>query len=121
MLADPVTVAAAAPTPETKFAVIKHDGYGSERVDTNGGGYSSVINHQRTKTGARHYLQILQTKNATDPYSGLVKSVTASASTAIVRPSFGFTDAEMIALAKLLLDFRDDSEVTTARLLQFQA
>lgn len=121
MLADPVTVAAASPTPETKFSIVKHDGYGSERVDTNSGGYSCVINHQKTKTGSRHYVQIVQTKNATDPYSGLVRSVTASASFTLARPSFGFSDAEMIALAKLLSDFRDDSEVTTARLLQYQA
>lgn len=121
MLADPVTVVAAAPTPELKLAVTKSDGYGSERVDTNGGGYSSIINHAKTKTGSRHYLQLLLTKNATDPYSGLVKSVTASVSFTINRPSFGFTDAEMIALAKALSDLRDDSEVTTARLLQFQS
>jgi hypothetical protein len=121
MLADPVTVAAAAPTPEVKFSVIKHDGYGSERNDANGGGYSSIINHQRTKTGTRHYLQVLHTKNAVDPYSGLTKSVTASVSFTINRPSFGYTDAEMIAIAKLLTDYRDDSEVTTARLLQLQA
>jgi hypothetical protein len=39
----------------------------------------------------------------------------------ITRPSFGFTDAAMVALAKALTDFRDDSEVTTAKLLQFQS
>jgi hypothetical protein len=47
--------------------------------------------------------------------------VTASVSFTINRPVFGYTDAEMIALAKLLTDFRDDSEVTTARLLLLQA
>jgi hypothetical protein len=121
MLVDPVTVVAAAPTPETKFSIVKHDGYGSERVDTNGGGYSSIINHQRTKTGTRHYLQVLHKKDAVDPLSGLTRSVTASVSFTINRPVFGYTDAEMIALAKLLTDFRDDSEVTTARLLLLQA
>ena len=121
MLADPVTVAAASPTPELKLSVVKADGYGSERVDTNGNGYSTLINHSKTKTGDRHYLQIVQTKNATDPYSGLTKSVSASASLTINRPSFGFSDAEMVALSKALTDFRDDSEVTTLRLLQFQS
>jgi hypothetical protein len=62
-----------------------------------------------------------QTVNATDPYSGLVKKQTASVSLTITRPSFGFTDAAMVALAKALTDFRDDSEVTTAKLLQFQS
>lgn len=121
MLADPVTVAAAAPTPEIKLAVSRSDGYGSERVDINGGGYSSIINHAKTKTGTRHYMQLLLTKNATDPYSSLTKEVVASVSFTINRPSFGFSDADMIALAKALSDFRDDTEVTTARLLQFQS
>ena len=121
MLADPVTVAAASPTPELKLAVVKADGYGSERVDTNAGGYSSIINHAKTKKGTRHYLQLLLTKNATDPYSGLTQQVVASVSFTINRPSFGFSDADMVALAKALTDFRDDSEVTTARILQFQS
>jgi hypothetical protein len=62
-----------------------------------------------------------QVVNAVDPYSGLTRKQTASVSFTIVRPSFGFTDAAMVALAKALTDFRDDSEVTTARLLQFQS
>lgn len=123
MIKDPVTIAAAAPTPQLVFGVIRSDGYGSERVDTNGGGYSTVINHTKsTKTGLeRHYLQILQKKNATDPYSGLVKSVTASCSLTINRPSFGFTDADIVALSKALTDFRDNTDVTTLRLIQFQS
>lgn len=121
MLADPVTVAAAAPTPELKLAVAKADGYGSERVDTGGNGYSTIINHQKTKNGTRHYVQIVQRKDATDPYSGLTRPMVASASFTINRPLFGFSDADLIALAKALTDFRDDSEVTTARLLQFQS
>lgn len=121
MLADPITVTAAAPTPEIKLAVVRSDGYGSERTDTNAGGYSSIINHSKTKTGTRHYLQLLLTKNATDPYSGLTRQVVASVSFTINRPSFGFADADMVALAKALTDLRDDSEVTTARLLQFQS
>jgi hypothetical protein len=45
----------------------------------------------------------------------------ASASLTISRPGFGFTDAAIIALAKALTDYRDDSEVTTAKLIQFQS
>lgn len=122
MLPDPVTVAAASPTPSLVFAVVKSDGYGSERVDTGGNGYTVTINHSRPKGGGdRHYVQMTQTINATDPYSGLVRKQVASVSMTISRPSFGFTDAAMIALAKALTDFRDDGEVTTAKLLQFQS
>lgn len=122
MLPDPVTVAAAAPTPALVFTIVKSDGYGSERVDTGGNGYSVIINHTRPKGGGdKHYVQMTQTVNATDPYSGLVKKQVASVSLTITRPSFGFTDAAMVALAKALTDFRDDAEVTTAKLLQFQS
>jgi hypothetical protein len=122
MLADPVTVAAASPTPSLVLAVVKSDGYGSERVDTGGNGYTVTINHQRTKGGGdRHYVQMTKTVDAVDPYSGLTKKQVASVSITINRPSFGFTDADMVALAKALTDFRDDGEVTTARLLQFQS
>lgn len=122
MLPDPVTVAAASPTPALVFTLVKQDGYGSERVDSGGNGYTVIINHTRPKGGGdKHYVQMTQTVNATDPYSGLVKKQIASVSLTISRPSFGFTDAQMIALAKALTDFRDDSEVTTAKLLQFQS
>jgi len=122
MLADPVTVTAASPTPQLVLAVVKSDGYGSERVDTGGAGYQTIINHTKPKGGgSRHYVQIVQSVDAVDPYSGLTRKVTASVSITIARPSFGFTDAAMVALAKALTDFRDDSEVTTLRLLQFQS
>jgi len=121
MLPDPVTVAAASPTPQLVFATIKQDGYGSERVDTGGNGYSVVINHTKSKNGNRHYVQMTQTVDATDPYSGLIRKQTASVSFSISRPPFGFTDAAIVALAKALTDFRDDAEVTTAKLIQFQS
>jgi hypothetical protein len=122
MLADPVTIAAASPTPALVLALTKSDGYGSERVDTGGNGYTVITNHSKNKDGgSRHYVQIVQSVNAVDPYSGLTKPKTASVSITIQRPSFGFTDAAIIALAKALTDYRDDSEVTTARLIQFQS
>jgi hypothetical protein len=121
MLADPVTVTAASPTPELNLAVVRADGYGSERVDTGGAGYTCIINHTKGKNGNRHYVQLTQTVDATDPYSGLVRKQVASVSMSISRPPFGFTDAAIIALAKALTDFRDDSQVTTARLIQFQS
>lgn len=124
MLVDPFTIAAASPTPQLVFGVIRSDGYGSERVDTGGNGYKCIINHQPGKnvqSGNRHYMQIAQTKNATNPYTTLVQSLTAHASLAIYVPPFGYTDAEMIALVKALTDTLADSEVTTARILQNQS
>jgi hypothetical protein len=122
MLPDPVTVAAASPTPSLVFTLVKQDGYGSERIDSGGTGYTVVINHSRPKGGGdKHYVQMTQTVNATDPYSGLVKKQVASCSLTISRPAFGFTDAAMVALRKALTDFVDDSEVTTAKILQFQS
>jgi len=122
MLPDPVTIAAASPTPSLVFVTIKQDGYGSERVDTGGNGYSVIINHSKNKGGgSRHYVQMTQVVDAVDPYSGLTRKQSASVSFSITRPSFGFTDAAIVALAKALTDFRDDSEVTTAKLIQFQS
>lgn len=122
MLVDPVTIAAAAPTPALVFAITKSDGYGSERTDTGGNGYTVITNHSKPKGGGdKHYVQMTQTLNATNPYTGLTQKQVASVSLTIVRPPFGFTDAAMIALCKALTDYRDDSEVTTARLLQFQS
>jgi hypothetical protein len=122
MLADPVTVAAASPTPSLVLAVVKADGYGTERVDTGGNGYSVITNHTKNKGGgSRHYIQMVQSIDAVDPYSGLTRKQTASVSITIQRPGFGFSDAAIVALAKALTDYRDDSEVTTARLIQFQS
>jgi hypothetical protein len=122
MLVDPVTVAAASPTPALTLSVIKSDGYGSERVDVTSGSYRVLTQHSKTKGGgSRHYLQISQDTAYTDPFTGLVKKATASCSFTINRPVAGFTDAQIVALAKALTDYRDDSEVTTARLLQFQS
>jgi hypothetical protein len=121
MLADPVSIAAASPTPALVFAIAKSDGYGSERIDTGGNGYTVITNHSKGKNGNRHYIQMTLVKDATDPYSGLVRKQTASVSIAVQRPPFGFTDADMIALMKALTDYRDDSEVTSARILQFQS
>lgn len=122
MLVDPVTIAAAAPTPALVFTIVKQDGYGSERNDSGGNGYSVITNHQRLKGGGdKHYVQMLQTVNAADPYSGLVRKQVASCSLTITRPAFGWTDAALVALVKALTDYVADSEVTTAKLIQFQS
>lgn len=122
MLVDPVTVAAAAPTPVLVLAISKIDGYGTERNDTGANGYTVVTNHTKPKGGgSKHYVQMTQTLNAVNPYTGLTQKKVLSVSFTINRPDFGFTDAQCVALAKALTDYRDDSEVTTARLLQFQS
>lgn len=123
-LADPITIAAAAPTPQLVFGRTRFDGYGSERIDTGGNGYSLLINHTPTKgtSATRHYIKIDKKVDAVDPYSaGLTKAVVASVSLSVSRPRFGFTDAAMIALVQALIDTILDSEVTTARLLQLQS
>lgn len=120
MLPDPITVAANAPNPELKLAIIRADNYGTERLDTNDGGYRTVINHTKTKTGSRHYLQILKEVQANDPVSGIPRPYTASVSLTINRPTAGFTVAQMDNLVTALKDTLNDSEVTAVRLLQFQ-
>ncbi len=123
MLVDPFTIVAAAPVPQLTFAVVRSDGYGTERIDTGGAGYNLLISHTPSKgnTGNRHYLQLRQTKDATNPYSGLVQKQSASVSLSITRPIFGFSDTEMVDLVESLRDVIFDTEVTALRLLQFQA
>jgi hypothetical protein len=124
-LVDPFTITAAAPTPQLVMAVTRggaNGGYGSERTDTGGNGYTLTINHSKPKGGgSKHYIQLTKVLDAVDPYSGLTRKQTASVSMAITRPGFGFTDADIVALAKALTDIRDDTEVTTLRLIQFQS
>lgn len=122
-LPDPFTIAANAPTPSLVFAKTRFDGYGSERVDTGGNGYSLIINHTPGKgsTGNRHYMKISRVKDAVNPYTSLTSRQTANVSLSIARPSFGFTDAEIVSLVQALIDSLLDSEVTTARLIQMQS
>lgn len=122
MLVDPVSVAANSPTPALSLAMVKNDGFGSQRNDTGGNGYTVITNHAYLKGGGdKHYLQLQKVVTAPDPFTGLNKKQTASCSITIVRPSFGYTDAAMIALCQALQDYLNDSEVTTARILQFQS
>lgn len=122
MLVEPITLTAASPTPALSFSRVRFDGYGSEYVDTGGNGYTVIINNtQNRQNQSRTFFQMTQKKNATDPYTGLVREVSAYAACTIMRPSFGFSDSELVALAKALTDFRDDSDVTTLRLIQRQS
>jgi hypothetical protein len=121
MLADPVTIAANSPTPSLVFALTRSDGYGSERVDTGGNGYYLTINHTPGKNSNRHYIKLVQKQDAVNPYSGLTVPQEATVSLSISAPTFGFTDASLIALVQALIDTITDAEVTTANLLQNQS
>jgi hypothetical protein len=121
MIVDPFTVAANAPTPSLVFAMTRSDGYGSERVDTGGNGYALTIQHTPGKNSNRHYVKITQTKDATNPYSGLVQSQAATVSVSVSSPSFGFTPANLVDLWEALVDSINDPEVTMTRLLQNQS
>lgn len=121
MLADPVTVAANSPTPSLVLAVVRSDGYGSERVDTGGNGYSVVTQHTTGKNGTRHYVKLSRVVDAVNPYSGLTQKQIASVSLSISRPSFGYTDANLVDLVEALMDYINDAEVTPAKLIQLQS
>lgn len=121
MLPDPVSIAAAAPTPALVFAKTRVDGYGSEAVDSGGNGYASFIQHTPSAGGNRHYVRITRSVDAINPYSSATSKQSASVSLSVSRPAFGFTDADMVALITLLRDFVFDSEVTPAKLLQLQS
>jgi hypothetical protein len=121
MLVDPVTVAAATPIPSLVLAVVRADGYGTERVDTGGAGFGVVTQHTPGKNGNRHYVKMTWTKDATNPYTGLVQKQTASVSLSISRPSNGFTDADTVDLVEALRDYLFDSEVTPLRIVQMQS
>jgi len=122
VLADPFTIAANSPTPSLVFAMQKSDGYGSLRIDTGLNGYRLKINHTpNPKVGDKHYIQILQDKDSTNPYTSATQRVTATASLSIFVPPFGFSSTNMVDLVEALFDTILDSEVTIARLLTSQS
>lgn len=120
MLIDPIPVAASAPNPAYSWLRVRSDGYGAEYLDV-GTGNKLKITHETTKAGARHYLQLVQTKDATDPYSGTTKKQVASVSVSLSIPSFGWTEAEAAALYKALVDTIADADVTINKILQNQS
>jgi len=120
MLPDPVSIAAHAPTAALVMRVIKSDGYGTERRD-DAGLFTIVTNHDKTKSGDRHYLKVSEVKDATDPYTGTTKKQTASVSISVSIPSFGWTAAQQAALVAVLTDYLADAEVTVAGFLNFQS
>jgi len=122
MLADPISIAANAPTPALVFAVTKSDGYGSERRDA-AGVYALVISHEDGKGRGpnRHYVKITETKDAVNPYTGGTSKQTASVSLSVSRPAFGWTSANIVDLVEALFDTVNDAEFTPAKLVAFQS
>jgi hypothetical protein len=121
MLADPITVAAASPTPALSFAVVRSDGYGSDRWDT-ANGYQLAFNHStNSSSGERHYMKVSQTLNATSPYTGQVSKQTATVSISCSFPAFGWDAAAKAALLKALTDTLATAAVTPAKFLAFQS
>jgi hypothetical protein len=123
MLVDPITVAAAAPTPALNFAVVSFDGQGmgSIRKDVVNN-YGLTIKHtQNANTGERHYMQLTQQLSAVNPLTGGTSIQTASASLSVSIPAFGWTAATKDALVKALTDTLADSDVTISKFNQFQS
>jgi len=120
MLNDPVAVDASAPNPALNFAVIRSDGYGAERRDA-GGLYGLIINHSTSKSGDRHYVKVTKTIDATNPYNSLVSPQSASVSVSISRPAFGFTDSDVEALYKLIVDTIASDDAGIDNIVGFQS
>lgn len=121
MLVDPVTVPAAAPTPALNFYIIQSDGFGTIRKHDGSDKYYLTINHNSSKAGDRHYMQLKLTKDAVSPYTGLTSQQTATASLAVTVPAFGFSNTDMVAFIKALTDTLADADVTSLKLLNFQS
>lgn len=121
MLIDPITVAAAAPTPALTFAVVSWNGEGSERKDVTNGYGLRFAHSSNSKKGERHYMQITQTLTAVDPITGGNSIQTATVSISASFPAFGWTAAAKDALVKALLDTLNDGDVTITKFNSFQS
>lgn len=120
MLPDPIVIDANAPNPALNLAMIRSDGYGSERRDS-GGLYGAVINHSTSKSGDRHYVKITKTVDAVNPYSGLTSPQSASVSLSISKPAFGFTDEQVADLYTALTDLIGADGVGIENVIAFQS
>lgn len=106
-LADPLVIAARAPTPALNLAVTDTSKpYETSRRDAGTSGeYTATISHQISKNGAaRHYVRVVDTKVALSPITNVNSNVTAAVSLSISVPPFGFTSAQITALYALLQD-----------------
>lgn len=120
MFVDPIPVAASAPTPALSFAMVRTDGYGSERLDA-ANKYGLKFNHSTNAQGDRHYMQITSTLDAVDPYSGLTTAKTMSVSLTAQVPKYGFDATAAAALVTALWNTLTDADVTIAKFLAWNS
>lgn len=120
MLTDPISVDADSPNPALSFVMIRQDGLGSERRDPSGD-YGLVINHSTSKAGDRHYVKLVKTVNATNPYNSLVSPQSASLSVTISSPAFGFTAADLANLYKAIVDTIASTDAGIDRIIGFES
>jgi len=121
MLVDPVTIAANSPTPSLVLPIVKNQDYGTVRLDAVNG-FTVTTKHDYLKGGGeKHYIQMVQSKIAADPYSDASTKQIASVSMTIVGPKYGYTSAQLVDVVEALMDYINDSEVTPARLVAFQS
>jgi hypothetical protein len=119
---DPIPVGASAPNPAYSFGMIKTDGYGSARRDASTG-LELTFNHVKGngKANDRHYMQLVKTIIATNPYTSLQQTQSLSASISITVPPFGFSETDVINHVKGLLDTLADADVTVTGLIRFNS
>ena len=106
-LADPLVIAARAPTPALNLAVTDTSKpYETSRRDAGTNGeYTATISHQISKSGAaRHYIRVADTKVALSPITNVNSNVSAAIALSISVPPFGFTTAQITALYALHMD-----------------
>jgi len=105
MIADPLAISAAAPTPALSLAVIDSSKpYTAVRRDS-GGEYQLTISHTPSRNGSvRHYLNVSRTVVATSPVTGVDSQQTMSVSLAFSVPPFGFDTNAKTAMYELLDD-----------------
>jgi hypothetical protein len=115
MLTDPISVAAAAPTPALSFTRVSWQGQTAVWKD-GVNAYQLDMNHSMPVNGAeKHYLRITQYLTATNPITGGQSYQQASVSLSMSVPAFGWTAATKAALIKALTDTLNDAEFTVAR------
>jgi hypothetical protein len=122
-LADPLVTAAVTPWSATSFSVVQRDGVGALRLDSGSGIALRIQHSDPSQIGVgkteRHYVQLVAPYNYTDPTTGLVRRLSATASLSVSFPAGTFTYGA--ALVDQLISVVSDSDFTSTKLLAFQS
>jgi len=121
-ISDPFSVAAFGAVPATSWGIIARDGFGSTRADLTNGYFMKITHSDPTQPGQKfekHYLQVTQPKDVTDPVSGLVKRVVASVSLSVSIPSAGWTYSQKVDFVNLLVNALADGDFSTNRFVTY--